>query len=122
MTKEKTKTIMQWGVIGTLDASENELRLSRFHRHWKALGELANRTSNSCDLEDFTYAHTPELTCRSYRAQKRTSGNSKMALKIGKNVIFCNYNSKFDRPAHPYGHQILVAPPMEGCNRVLGSH
>ena len=43
-------------------------------------------------------------------------------LKTGKNVIFCNYSSKFDRPAHPYGHQILVAPPMEGCNRVLGSH
>ena len=42
--------------------------------------------------------------------------------KIGKNVIFCNYSSNFDRPAHPYGHQILVAQPMEGCNRVLGSH
>ena len=46
----------------------------------------------------------------------------KMALKTGKNKFFCNYSSKFDRPAHPYGHQILVAPPMEGCNRVLGSH
>ena len=29
------------GLIGTINASENELRLSRFHRHWKALGELS---------------------------------------------------------------------------------
>ena len=40
-----------------------------------------------------------------------------MALKFGKNVIFYNYNSIFDRPAHPYGPQILVAPPMERYNR-----
>ena len=49
-------------------------------------------------------------------------GLQKWLSRFEKNVIFCNYSSKFDRPANPYGHQILVAPPMEGCNRVLGSH
>ena len=45
-----------------------------------------------------------------------------MAHKIGKNVGFCNYSSKFDGPVHPYGLQVLGAPPMDGYNRVLGSH
>jgi hypothetical protein len=55
-----------------------------------------------------------------YRAQKGPSGPSKMACRIGKNESYLNYSSNFDEPAHPFGVQVLGAPPMYGYNRVLG--
>jgi hypothetical protein len=43
-----------------------------------------------------------------------------MACRIGKNESYGNYSSNFDEPAHPFGVQVLGAPPMYGYNRVLG--
>ena len=46
------------------------------------------------------------------------------ALKNGpqdwKKESYRNYSSNFDEPAHPFGVQILGAPPMYGYNRLLG--
>ena len=55
-----------------------------------------------------------------YQAQKGPSRPSKMACKIGKKECYRNYSSNFDEPAHPFGVQVLGAPPMYGYNRVLG--
>jgi hypothetical protein len=55
-----------------------------------------------------------------YRAQKGPSGPSKMACRIGKNESYRNYSSNFKEPAHPFGVQVLGAPPMYGYSRVLG--
>ena len=41
-----------------------------------------------------------------------------MALKIWKNVIFCNYSSNFDRPAHPYGAYSGSPVPVPNRGRV----
>src|SRR5664279_813186 len=41
VNKLKTKLILYRKLIQTIHASENELRLSHFHRRWKALGELS---------------------------------------------------------------------------------
>ena len=88
----------------------------------KLSGNRADRTSNFCDLEDFAYVHSPDHACGNYRAQKRPSGPGKKAHKTGKNEGFCIYSSKLDGPVHPYGLQVLGAQPMDGYNRVLGSH
>ena len=37
--KLKKKIILERELIGTINADENELRLSRFQWHWKALGK-----------------------------------------------------------------------------------
>jgi hypothetical protein len=42
-----------------------------------------------------------------------------MACRIGKNKSYRNYTSNFDELAHPFGVQVLGAPPMYGSNRVL---
>ena len=78
----------------------------------KLLGNLADRTSSFCNLEDFTYVHTQDHMRGKYRAQKGPSGPSKRACRIGKNKSFCNYSSNFDEPAHPFGVQDPGAPPM----------
>ena len=38
--KLKKKIILERELIGTINVDENELRLSRFQWHWKALGKL----------------------------------------------------------------------------------
>ena len=38
--KENTKINLESELIETLKASENKLRFRRFHRRWKAIGEL----------------------------------------------------------------------------------
>ena len=43
-----------------------------------------------------------------------------MACRIGKNESYRNYSRNFDEPTHPFGVQVLGAPPMYGYNRVLG--
>ena len=40
MEKLKKKIILERELIGTINADENELRLSRFPWCWKALGKL----------------------------------------------------------------------------------
>jgi hypothetical protein len=56
-----------------------------------------------------------------YRAQKGPSGPSKIACRIRKNKSYRNYISNFDEPAHPFGVQVLGAPPMYGYNRVYAN-
>ncbi|MDU9765456.1 hypothetical protein RGC28_08335, partial [Helicobacter pylori] len=46
------------------------------------------QTSNFCDLDDFTYAHTPKHACGKYRPQKRPFSASKMAQKFEKMKVF----------------------------------
>ena len=38
--KQKKKIILERELIGTINADENELRLSRFQWRWKDLGKL----------------------------------------------------------------------------------
>ena len=41
VNKEHTKINLESELIKTLKASENKLRFRRFHRRWKAIGELS---------------------------------------------------------------------------------
>jgi hypothetical protein len=55
-----------------------------------------------------------------YRAQKEFFWALKNGLQDLKNESYRNYSSNFDEPPHPFGIQVLGAPPMYGYNRVLG--
>ena len=64
--KGNTKINIESELIETLKASENKLRFRHFHRRWKAIGELGDRTSSFYDLEEFTYVRTQDHVRRKF--------------------------------------------------------